>query len=67
MPPWVTKRKVSERYDWSRRSTERAAADGRLPPPEFPLGPKRPLWDLEKLEANERGAVKRSTDDGGAA
>jgi hypothetical protein len=55
------------RYGWeSVRSVECASADGRLPPPEYPLGPKRPLWDQEKLEANERAAIKRPAGSGDA-
>ena len=61
MPPFLTKRKVGERYGWkSLRNVERAAADGRLPPPDFPVGPKAPRWDLAKLEERERAAVARS-------
>jgi hypothetical protein len=67
MPPYLTKRKVGERYSWSTRSVLRAAADGRVPPAEYPLGPKRPLWDQEKLEANERAAVTRRASGGGDA
>jgi len=33
---------------------------GRIPAPEYPCGEHTPLWDLEKLEANERAAVIRS-------
>ena len=60
MPPYLTKRKVGERYAWSPRNVERAAADGRLPPPKYPVGPKAPSWDLAELEAHERAAVTRS-------
>jgi hypothetical protein len=68
MPPWWTKQKLRAHYGWeSIRSVDRAAADGRLPPPDYPLGPGRPLWDQEKIEANERAAVKRSAGSGGDA
>jgi hypothetical protein len=67
MPPWVPRRKVDSRYGWSGRTTWRAAAEGRIPAPEYPVGPNRPLWDLEKLEANERAAVKGPPDRGDAA
>jgi len=60
MPPYLTKRKVGERYTWSPRNVERAAADGRLPPPDFPVGPKVPRWDLVKLEERERAPVARN-------
>jgi hypothetical protein len=64
---YLRKRDVAHRYSMHPRSVERAAASGRIPLPEYPLGPARPLWDLEKLEANERAAVKRSANSGDAA
>jgi hypothetical protein len=58
---WRTKRQVAQRYgNITPRSVERAVADGRLPAPDYPLGPHRPFWDLAKLEANERAAAIRS-------
>jgi hypothetical protein len=55
---YLRKRDVARRYSMHPRSVERAAASGRIPLPEYPLGPARPLWDLEKLDANERAAIK---------
>jgi hypothetical protein len=66
MPPFLTKRLVGQRYSWSVRNVERAAHDGRLPPPKFPIGPKAPRWDLAELEQRERDAVKRAGGDGDA-
>jgi hypothetical protein len=55
---WLRKRQVAQRYgDSSLRFVERAVKDGRIPPPEYPCG-DRPFWDEEKLEANERAAVR---------
>ena len=57
MPPYLTKRMLAERYGVTKRTIERMWADGRLPPPVYPLGPQRPYNDLEKIEAAERAAV----------
>jgi hypothetical protein len=59
MPPYLTKRMLAERYGVTKRTIERMWADGRLPPPVYPLGPQRPYNDLEKIEAAERAAVAR--------
>jgi hypothetical protein len=57
---YLRKRQVAQRYGGiALRSVERAAADGRLPPPEYPFGEHTPLWDLAKLEENERAAALR--------
>jgi hypothetical protein len=57
---YLRKRQVAQRYGGiAIRSVERAAEDGRIPKPEFPFGAHLPLWDLEKLEENERQAVIR--------
>ena len=58
---YLRKRQVAQRYgDITLRSVERAVVDGRLPPPEYPCGEHTPLWDLAKLEANERTAALRA-------
>jgi hypothetical protein len=58
---YLRKRQVAQRYGGiALRSVERAVADGRIPPPEYPCGEHTPLWDLEVLEANERQAAIRS-------
>jgi hypothetical protein len=58
---YLQKRQVAQRYGGiALRSVERAAADGRLPPAEYPFGAHTPLWDLAKLEENERAAALRS-------
>jgi hypothetical protein len=59
VPPYLPKRKIAERYSVTVRTIERMWRDGRLPPPEFTLGPNRPFNDLEKLEAAERAAIER--------
>jgi hypothetical protein len=57
---YLRKRQLAQRYgDVTLRSIERAVEAGRLPRPEFPCGEHTPLWDLEKLEANERAAARR--------
>ena len=58
---YLRKRQVAQRYgNVALRSIERAVQDGRILPPEYPCGENTPLWDLEKLEANERAAAIRS-------
>jgi hypothetical protein len=58
---YLRKRQVAERYGGiALRSVERAAADGRIPAAEYPFGPNSPMWDLAKLEENERLAALRS-------
>jgi hypothetical protein len=60
---FLRKRDLCRRYGGLHpRSIERAAEAGRIPPPEFPLGTATPLWDLKKLEANERAAVLAGRD-----
>ncbi len=60
MKQFLRKRQVAQRYgNITPRSVERAVEDGRIPPPEYPCGAHTPLWDLEKLEANERAAAIR--------
>jgi hypothetical protein len=60
MRQFLRKRQVAERYSCVPRSIERAVHDGRLPPPEYPMGLNTPMWDLETLERNERAAAMRS-------
>jgi hypothetical protein len=58
---FLRKRQLAQRYgDVTLRSIERAVEAGRIPAPEYPCGEHTPLWDLEKLETNERAAVIRS-------
>jgi hypothetical protein len=53
-----TKQQVAARYGVAHPiSIDRAVRDGRLPPPEYPLGPKRPRWSEETLDAHDRRAV----------
>jgi hypothetical protein len=59
MPPYLPKPALAARYGCNKRTIERMWKDGRLPPPDFPLGPQKPYGDLEKIEANERAAAKR--------
>jgi hypothetical protein len=62
MRQFLRKRQVAQRYgNISPRSVERAVHDGRIPPPEYPMGLNTPLWDLAKLEANERAAAMRGS------
>jgi hypothetical protein len=48
------KRAVATRYKVTTRTIDRMARDGRLPAPEYPLGPKLPLWNDAKLDAHDR-------------
>jgi hypothetical protein len=58
MRQFLRKRQVAQRYgNITTRSVERAVEDGRIPPPEYPMGLHTPMWDLAKLEANERVAA----------
>jgi predicted site-specific integrase-resolvase len=55
---WLRKAQVRARYAGvSNKTLERHVAAGRLPPPEYPLGNRIPLWDEEVLEENERKAA----------
>jgi hypothetical protein len=57
---YLRKRAVAERYGGiTLRTVERAVEAGRLPPPEYPTGERVPMWDLAKLEDNERQAAMR--------
>jgi hypothetical protein len=59
VPPFVTKQTLAKRYNTSPRNIERMWKDGRLPPPKYPTGPKKPLGDMEEIEAHERAAISR--------
>jgi hypothetical protein len=62
MKRYLRKRQVAQRYgNIAPRSVERAVVDGRIPPPEYPMGPHTPMWDLDVLEANERAATIRGS------
>jgi hypothetical protein len=54
---WLRKAQVAQRYSASTRSVDRWSRAGLLPPPEFPMGPGRPFWDQEKLDASDRAAI----------
>jgi hypothetical protein len=57
---FLRKAQVAKRYGGiSTRSVERGVEDGRIPPPEYPIGENTPLWDAHKLETVERIAVLR--------
>ena len=59
---YLRKRQVAQRYgDVTLRSIERAVVAGRIAAPEYPCGEHTPLWDLAKLEANERTAAIRGS------
>jgi predicted DNA-binding transcriptional regulator AlpA len=54
---YLRKRAVTERYGGvSIRTIERMVKDGRLPPPEYPLG-RLPMWDAAKLDEFDRAAT----------
>jgi hypothetical protein len=56
---YLRKRQVAERYQTTDRNVERMAADGRIPKPDFYNG-RFPLWDVAKLDANDRAAAART-------
>ena len=57
---FLRRRQVAQRYgDITLRSVDRAVAEGRIPAPEYPFGPHSALWDLQKLEENERATIAR--------
>jgi hypothetical protein len=56
---YLRKRQVAERYQTTDRNVARMAADGRIPKPDFYNG-RFPLWDEDRLDANDRAAVVRS-------
>jgi hypothetical protein len=59
---YLRKRAVAVRYGGiSLRSVERAARDGRLPPPEFPFGNKIPHWNEAALDEHDRAAAIAKT------
>ena len=52
---YLRKKQVRARYDdISGRTLWRLVRDGRLPEPEYPLNPRIPFWDEDKLEASDR-------------
>ena len=59
MKVWLRKRHLRIRYgDITDRTIERMVKDGRLPPPEFPLSNKFPMWDEARLDEHDRTVVK---------
>jgi hypothetical protein len=55
---WLRKAQVSARYGGiSARAVERHVVAKRLPPPEYPLGNRVPMWDADKLDENDRRAA----------
>jgi hypothetical protein len=62
MKTYLRKRQVANRYGRVHpRSIERAVRDGRLPPPEYPLGPNVPFWDEAALDEHDRAAAVDAT------
>ncbi len=56
---WLRKRDLRLRYgDITDRTIERMVKDGRLPPPEFPLRNKFPMWDEARLDEHDRTMVR---------
>jgi hypothetical protein len=55
---WLRKAQVRQRYgNISDKAVERHVAAKRLPPPEFPLGNRIPMWDEDVLDENDRRAA----------
>ena len=55
---WLRKADVRVRYgNISNKSVERHIAAKRLPPPEYPLGNKIPMWAEDVLDENDRQAA----------
>jgi hypothetical protein len=58
---YLRKEQVAARYgNTTKRSIERAAKDGRLPPPVFPLSNGVPYWDEAELDEHDRKVVLRN-------
>jgi hypothetical protein len=58
---WLRSADILARYRWRHaRSIQRAVADGRLPAPKFPLGPRTPLWSIADIEANEVAQIEKN-------
>jgi hypothetical protein len=57
---YMKNKAVAERYGGiTPRAVEIMVNDGRLPRPEYPLGDRLPLWDVDKLDEADRIAVTR--------
>jgi hypothetical protein len=52
---FLRKRQVAARYNITTRSVDRWSQDGRLPAPMF--RGRVPLWDLDRLEADDLAAA----------
>jgi hypothetical protein len=55
---WLRKAQVCARYGGiSNKAVERHVAAKRLPPPDYPLGNKIPMWAEDVLDENDRQAA----------
>ena len=55
---WLRKAQVRQRYGGiSNKAVERHVAAKRLPPPDYPLGNRIPMWDEDVLDENDRKAA----------
>jgi hypothetical protein len=57
---WAPTSAVAARYNVTVMSISRYVATGRLPPPEYPLGPHRKLWRYAVLDAHDKAAAARN-------
>jgi len=62
---FLRKRQVAARYNITTRSVDRWSQDGRLPAPMF--RGRVPLWDLDRLEADDLAAATVARAAGDAA
>jgi hypothetical protein len=58
MKTYLRQPQLAKRYGTSLRTIQRMKRDGRLPSPDFYMGPF-PMWSEETIEANERAAALR--------
>ena len=62
---YLRKRQVADRYNIVPRTVDRWSEDGRLPAPIYRS--KVPLWDLDRLEADDLAAATAARAAGDAA
>ncbi len=54
---FLRRKQLAARYSTCTRTIDRMVEDGRLPEPDFYIG-KLPMWSEEKIEAQERAAMR---------
>jgi hypothetical protein len=54
---YLRKHGVAERYSVDKRTVDRMAIDGRIPPPKYLPGSRIPIWEESELDQNDRKAT----------